>query len=174
MFRLLHSEFLYKGRVVELRRDQVEFPDGRKMHLEVVVHVGAVVIVPVDADGNILFIRQYRHPAGCELLELPAGMAESDETAEYCAGRELREETGMAAGGLQSLGSFFLAPGYSTELMHAFLGRGLYPAPLQPDADEIIEVVRIPANEVMTWVRRGEIRDAKSLAALFLALPHLA
>lgn len=173
MFRLLHSETIYKGRVVELRRDQVELPDGRSMHLDVVVHVGAVVIVPFDHAGNILFVRQYRHPAGCELLELPAGMAEANEEAEYCAGRELREETGLAARELESLGSFFLAPGYSTELMHAFLGRELFPAPLQPDADEMIDVVRVPVAQVMDWVRRGEIRDAKSLAALFLALPHI-
>jgi ADP-ribose pyrophosphatase len=137
--------------------------------MEVVVHPGAVTIVPIDDQGRLWFVRQYRHAAGERLLELPAGTISPGETPEACAARECREEIGMAAARLIPLGGFFLAPGYSTEYMHLYLAQGLTPAPLAGDEDEDLELEVVPFQEVKDWISRGDVRDGKSLAALLLA-----
>ena len=126
-------------------------------------------MLPLDEEGNLLFVRQYRHAAGSSLLELPAGTRDGEEPYEACAAREMREETGMAAGTLKKVGEFFLAPGYSTEFMVVFLATDLRPNPLPSDADEFLEVVRMPVQEAILMAESGQIPDAKSLAALFLA-----
>ncbi len=110
-FQLLKSEIVYPGRAFTIRRDTLRLPDGREAGFDIVEHVGSVIILPLDANNNILFVRQYRHAAGRDLLELPAGTLDVDEAPETCALREIREETGMAAGRLESLGGFYLAPG---------------------------------------------------------------
>ncbi len=172
-FKLIKSEPIFQGRTFALRRDTVHMPDGRDTRLDVVAHGGSVVMIPIDADGNILFVRQYRHPAGLELLELPAGTRDGPEPPEACAAREMREETGMAAGKLDLLGSFYLAPGYSTEFMHVYLATELTPSPLPADADEFLQVEKVPASQAMEMAKRGKIQDAKSLAAMLLALDPL-
>jgi ADP-ribose pyrophosphatase len=163
------SEVLFRGRVVNVRRDRVRRSDGLSSDIEVVEHPGAVVIVPIDDQSRVWFVRQYRHPTGERLLELPAGTLQPGEAPEDCAARECREEIGMAAGRLLPLGGLFLAPGYSTEYLHLFLAQDLRPDPLQGDEDEDLELEAIPLEEVNDWVRRGDLRDAKSLAAIFLA-----
>jgi ADP-ribose pyrophosphatase len=168
-FELLKSEVVFPGRAFTIRRDTLRLPDGRETRFDIVEHVGSVVILPVDADGNLLFVRQYRHAAGSHLLELPAGTLDEGEAPQACAQREVREETGMAAGKMEALGGFYLAPGYSTEYMHVFLATDLREDPLEADADEFLLVVRLPIAEALTMVARGEIPDAKSLAALLLA-----
>jgi len=107
------------------------------------------------------------------LLELPAGSLDEGESPEACAARELREETGYAARKLEKVGEFFLAPGYSTEKMSVFIARELYAAPLQADADEFLDLVRLPLEEALRAAENGEIPDAKSLAALYLARGRL-
>ncbi|MGE5251242.1 MAG: NUDIX hydrolase [Bacteroidota bacterium] len=168
-FELLGSEILFRGRAFTIRRDRLRTPDGAETRLDIVEHGGSVVIIPVDQDDHLLFVRQYRHPAGKDLLELPAGTRDGDEPFEECAAREIREETGMAADRLLRLGGFYLAPGYSTEFMAVFLATGLHPDPLEADADEFLEVERIPLRQGLEMALRGELPDAKSLAALFLA-----
>jgi ADP-ribose pyrophosphatase len=172
-FETLHSEKTYRGRAFEVRRDQVRLPNGSTAHLDIVEHSGAVTLLPVDAQGRVWFVRQYRHAAQLELLELPAGTLEPGEPPEACARREIREEIGMSAGRLQKLGAFFLAPGYSTEFMHVFLATDLSPAPLPGDENEILRVERLPLGEVYKMAAGERIQDAKSLAALLLARPHL-
>ena len=173
-FELLNSEVIFKGRVFSIRRDQLRAPDGRPTTFDIVEHHGSVVILPIDAEGNLLFVRQYRHAAGIEMLELPAGTLDSpEEEPLHCASRELREETGMAAKNLSELGKFYLAAGYSTELMTVFLATELYVDPLDPDADEFLEVEKIPLAEAVSIAEAGEIPDAKTLAALLLARPQL-
>jgi len=124
---------------------------------------------PLDGQGNLLFVRQYRHAAGLDLLELPAGTLNKDEAPDACAHREIREETGMAAGYMRHLGGFYLAPGYSTEYMHVYLATDLRSDPLEADADEFLTVESIPLARAMANARAGKILDAKSLAALLLA-----
>ncbi len=173
-FELLKSELLLQGRTFKIRRDTLKTPDGKETKLEIVEHSGSVVIVPIDADGNMLFVRQYRHAAGMDLLELPAGTRDSiDEPYEECAAREIREETGLEAGTLIKIGDFYLAPGYSTEFMGVFLATDLKDNPLDPDTDEFLSVEKISVKKVFEMARHGEMPDAKSLAALLLARPHL-
>jgi ADP-ribose pyrophosphatase len=172
-FELIKSEIVYPGRAFTIRRDHLRTPDGHETKFDIVEHHGSVVILPVDADGSLLFVRQYRHAAGLDLLELPAGTLDEGEAPEACAGREVREETGMAAGRLEHLGGFYLAPGYSTEYMHVYLATDLRHDPLEADADEFLSVERIPVAEALAMAMRGDIPDAKSLAAFTLALPRL-
>ncbi len=172
-FELLRSETLLKGRAFLIRRDTLKTPDGHETKLDIIEHGGSVIIVPVDKDGNLLFVRQYRHAAGMDLLELPAGTLEKDEDPAVCAAREIREETGFAADRIEKIGDFYLAPGYSTEFMHAYLARDLRYDPLEADADEFLSVEKIPFAEAIQMAERGEMPDAKSLAALLLAKSHL-
>lgn len=172
-FKLLKSETLLKGRAFAIRRDLMKTPDGRETKFDIIEHGGSVVIVPLDADGNLLFVRQYRHAAGADLLELPAGTLDEGEPPELCAAREIREETGFAAGKLEKLGDFYLAPGYSTEFMSVFLATELTHDPLEADADEFLSLERIPVAEALEMAEQGKMPDAKSLAALLLARPRL-
>jgi ADP-ribose pyrophosphatase len=172
-FKLLKSEVIYKARNFILRNDFLQTPDGREVKYDVVEHHGSVIIIPVDEHGNIYFITQYRHATGVEMLELPAGTLEADEDPLHCAEREIREETGMAAGEIRKLGGFFLAPGYSTEYMHVYLAKDLKHDPLEMDDDEFLENKIIPIKKAYAMAERGEIQDSKTLAALMLAKPFL-
>ena len=172
-FELIRSETLLQGRAFKIRRDYLKTPNGRETRLEIIEHGGSVVLIPIDDDGNLLFVRQYRHAVGKDLLELPAGTRDNDEPFEECAAREIREETGMQAGKLQKVGEFYLAPGYSSEFMIVFLATELRDNPLDADDDEFLEVEKIPLKQAIQMAKRGDIPDAKSLAALLLAKPYL-
>ena len=172
-FELIKSETLLQGRAFKVKLDYLRTPVGDETKLEIIEHGGSVVLVPIDNDGNLLLVRQYRHAAQQDLLELPAGTRDRDEPFEECAAREIREETGMEAGKLQKVGDFYLAPGYSTEFMAVFLATELRHNPLQADFDEFLQVEKIPLKKVVEIFQNGEILDAKSLAAWFLAKPHL-
>ncbi len=165
---LIGSQPIYEGRVISLRVDDIEVKSGLNVRREVVDHPGAVVILPIDADGRILWVRQYRYAAARALLELPAGTLEKGETPEATARRELVEETGFAAAAWQSLGGFFSAPGFCTEYLHAFAASDLTPEHADGDEDEDIEVVPLTLDESLARLDAGEIEDAKSLAALML------
>jgi ADP-ribose pyrophosphatase len=167
---LIGSREIYSGRVINLRVDEIEVKDGLNVRREVVEHPGAVVIVPVDAEGRILWVRQHRYAAGRELLELPAGTLEHDETPENTARRELIEEAGFAAADWRNLGGFFSAPGFCSEYLHAFLATELTPETADGDEDEDIEVEPLSLERSLARVDAGDIEDAKSLAALFLYL----
>jgi len=172
-FELLRSETLIQGRAFNVKRDTLKTPDNRETKLEIVEHEGSVVLLPLDDEGNLLFVRQYRHAVRGDLLELPAGTRNREEPFEECAAREIREETGMKAGKLQKLGEFYTVPGYSTEFMAVFFATRLQDDPLQADDDEFLQLERIPVKNAFEMAERGELQDAKSLAALFLARPHL-
>ena len=169
---LIKSELVYEGRIMQVRRDTIRVNKaGGSVETirDVVIPHDAVTIVPVDADGNVLLVRQYRWAAAVSLLEAPAGMLEAGESPEDCARRETREETGHAADSLVHLGSFWMAPGYSTEYMHCYLATGLRADPLPADEDEDIETVPVPWDDIPRLIRDGEVQDAKSIAALQMA-----
>ncbi len=167
-FKTLDSKNVFNGKAFQLQIDSVEAPNGMVMQLEIIKHPAAVTILPVE-DGNIWFVRQYRHAAGLELLELPAGTLEPDEKPLVCAHREIREEIGMSAREMKEMGAFYLAPGYSSELLYAYLATGLEVAPLPGDADEFIQVEVIPVEKAFFMAENGQINDGKTLATLMLA-----
>jgi len=172
-FETLNQETIYSGHAFNVRQDEVRMPDQRIAHIDVIEHAGAVTLLPVDDERRILFVRQYRHATGRELLELPAGTLNPGEPAETCALREIREETGFAAGKLTKIGEFFLAPGYSTEYMVVFLALKLRHDPLPGDPDEFISVVPLAIEQAYEMASTGQLMDGKSLAALLLARPYL-
>jgi ADP-ribose pyrophosphatase len=166
----ISGERVFEGRIVRLEIDRVRLAGGVESSREVVRHRGAAVILPILDDGRLLFVRQFRYPVDSILLELPAGTLEAGEPPRDCAERELVEETGHAAGELLDLGSFFSAPGFTDEILHAFAAVKLTPASGPgPDPDEVVEVEALTVAEAFERVANGEIRDAKTLASLLLA-----
>ena len=172
-FEVIDHTLEFQGRAFQVDRLNLRLPDGRSHVFDLVRHHNSVSIMPIDEQGNLLFVRQYRVGAECDLLELPAGVMEGDEDPRVGADREVREETGMAAHNLRQIGQAYLAPGYTTELMYFFLAEDLYPAPLAQDADEFIELVKIPIAEAYRMAHEGKIYDSKTLAALLLAEKYI-
>ncbi len=174
--RLVASELLHRGRVLEFRVDTLERADGQRVRRDVAAHPGAVAIVAVDPEGCLLLVRQYRHPAGRALLEIPAGTLDRDpgtgatEDPDAAARRELEEETGFRAASWERLADFWTAPGFATERMFLYLATDLVPAGpdrLDPDEDETLELIRLPWREAVAAAERGEIGDAKSIIGIF-------
>ncbi len=164
--RLISSRQVFEGRLLGVRVDDVELADGRQTQREIVVHPGAVAIVPLLPDGRVVLLRQYRPAAGSVLWELPAGVLEKNEEPLDCAHRELREETGYLAGKLIPLFSVFLSPGFSTELIHLFLAQELHKAEAAPEADEQFEIIELPLTEAVAMVQRGEVQNAAAVCGL--------
>jgi len=173
MPEVVSSSRPFQGKIVSIRIDEVRLEDGHVIRQEVVEHRESMTVIALDAEERIILVRQYRHPAGAELLETPAGSVDPGETAEEAVNRELAEETGLKAREVLSLGSFYLAPGWTTEHMHVYLARDLYEETAEADEDERIEVVRLSRSEWEAKIHGGEIRDSKSIAAWHLALPYL-
>lgn len=164
------KEYVYRGKIINVRRDEVAFPNGKESTREIVEHRGAVAVAAVDEEGCIYLVRQFRYAFGEELLEIPAGkLEEGEETAHLEAAiRELREETGLTAQKVDYLGVIYPSVGMLTERIHIYLARGLTQGEMDLDEDEFLNVERIPVRELEAMVRRGEIRDAKTISTLFL------
>ena len=165
----LESKSVYQGKILNLRVDTVRLPTGRVATREVAEHSNSVCIVPIDENGDVLLVRQYRTPVQGPLLELPAGGVEAGEVSEETVQRELQEETGYRAGSLRHLSSFWLAPGWCDEFMHAYLATELTSSKLVGDDDENIVVERVPMGRAVELIGTGEIEDVKSIAGLLLA-----
>ena len=172
-FETLESTEAYRGRRIVVLRDRVRFPDGLVREFDLVQHPGAVTMVPVDEEGNVWLIEQYRYAIKETLLELPAGTLEPDEAPEVSAIRELREEIGVTADNLDKIGELYLAPGYSSEYMYVYLAQDLYPSSLDKDEDEFIKVVKIPVQDAMQMAEGGRFRDVKTIAGLLIAKNNL-
>jgi ADP-ribose pyrophosphatase len=170
--QILSRKTVFSAHAFSVEDLHVKLPDERERDYNLVHHVDSVTIVPLDEDGNIWFVTQFRMGSESELLELPAGTMDDGETPLECANREVREEIGMAAKEMQHLGSVYLAPGYSSELNHVFLATGLYAAPLEMDEDEFLNVVKYPLEEIPLLAQQARLQDSKSLAALYLADGH--
>jgi ADP-ribose pyrophosphatase len=175
--RLIRTRPIFQGRVVSLRVDTTEIiKEGQPVEAtrEVVEHAQTIVVVPLDDQGNVLLVEQYRHAARESLLEAPAGGMEEGETPEEAVTRELQEETGYAPGTLERLGGFWVAPGWCDEYMHAYIARDLKPSRLPQDVDEDVWLTPVPFDQVVELIQQGRIRDAKSIAALLMArLRHI-
>jgi ADP-ribose pyrophosphatase len=171
---VVSSREIYEGRVVRLRAEEILLPGGRRSNLELISHPGAAAIVPVDADGNVLLVRQYRHATGGHwLLEVPAGKLDPDETPESCAVRECEEETGTRPGELVPLGWIWTTPGFTDERIWLFLARELERGRQDLQEDEELSVERLPLAEALERALAGGIDDGKSIAALVRAARYL-
>jgi ADP-ribose pyrophosphatase len=167
--KTIKSKRIFEGKLVNLRIDTVELPDGGTSTREVVEHRGAVAIVPMLDHDRIVLVRQYRQPAGAVLLEIPAGTLDKGEDPVECARRELAEEIGYYPEKLTEMFHSYLAPGYSTEMLHTFLAEDLKKVEENRDADEFIEIVTVGLGDAVRMIDNGDIVDAKSICGILLA-----
>ncbi|MBA3344670.1 MAG: NUDIX hydrolase [Gemmatimonadales bacterium] len=168
---LVSTERIYTGRIVNLDRDTVRFPNGSTGTLEMLRHPGAAAVVPflddpAAEDPRVLLIRQFRHAADDFIWEVPAGRLDPGESPEGCARRELEEETGMRADRVEQLTTIYTTPGFTDERIHLFLAQGLTAGAQAREADEFMELHTLAWSEAMALVGRREIVDGKTLAAL--------
>jgi len=166
-FNTISRKPLYNGKIVDVYLDVIRLPDGREAMREVVEHSGGVIILAIE-QGDVLFVKQYRHPTGKDLLELPAGKLEKGEDPAQCAARELEEETGFRPASVRELGRFYATPGYGSEIFYLYLAEGLSPTAQNLDHDELLEIVRIPYADAIAACTDGRIVDAKSALTLLL------
>ena len=168
----LSSQLIYEGRAVKLRVDTVQMPGGRKTTREIIEHSDCVAIIAIDADDNILLVRQFRKPVEKELLEIPAGGIDPGEDPETTVSRELSEETGYQPQRLEKLGGFYSAPGYCSEYLYLYLATDLVPHQLYAEDTENITLVRVPISQIHSLITSGSICDAKSIAGLLAFLEY--
>ena len=164
---LISGEVVYEGGFLKVRRDQVRLPDGSVTAREYFRHPGAVVIIPLLPDGRVLLERQYRYPNDQVFIELPAGKLDYGEDPLLCAQRELREETGYSASEWQFVCTIHNAIAYSDEHLDIFLARGLVSGEQQLDPGEFLDLISVSPEELMAWVRQGQITDVKTLIGAF-------
>ena len=169
------SELIFDGKVLHLYRDDIYLPDGSEGFREYCKHVGAVCVVPVTDEGEVICVRQYRYAIGRMLTEIPAGKLDSyDEDPREAALRELREETGATCKSLTYMGKFYSSPAVLDECIHMYLAEGLTFGETDFDEDEFIEIVKIPVDELVSMIRNGEIVDGKTQAAVMRAAVDIA
>lgn len=169
----ISSEIMAQGDLLRVKRDAVRLPNGNTSHREYVMHPGAVVVVPLLANGNVVLERQFRYPLHQVFIELPAGKIDPDEDVLNTGQRELLEETGYTAQAWVKLGAQHPCIGYSNEVIHIFLAQNLSAGMHQRDEDEMLEVFDSPLDDCLTMIQRGEITDSKTIVALFMAQQYL-
>lgn len=166
----LCSEYFFEGKIMKARRDKVRLPGGETAIREVCEHVGGVGVLPIDEDGNAILVRQFRYPYDEIILEIPAGKLDhGPEDAAQCGRRELKEETGYEAENMISLGALYPSPGFLDEVVHLYAAIGLKAGIATPDEGEFVEIVKMPIEELERQIEQNEVRDAKTIAALFRA-----
>jgi ADP-ribose pyrophosphatase len=163
------SRTVYRGQLLHVTEDQVQLPNGKLAIRECILHPGAVVVIPLLDNGDVVLERQFRYPLRRELYELPAGKLDPGEGALACGQRELLEETGYVAKTWRYVATIHPCIGYSDERMSLFLAAHLTPGPHRRDSDEFLEIFRLPLTEALEWVRTGRISDVKTVIGLFWA-----
>jgi ADP-ribose pyrophosphatase len=168
----ISSRYVYKGRVINLRIDTVKTEDGNESTREVIEHNGCIAVIPIDQNGDILLVRQYRKAIEKELLEIPAGGIDPGEDPGTAVKRELQEEIGYLPGRMEKLGGFYSTPGFSNEFLYLFLAADLKPSRLYAEDTGSIHIVRIQSRNIRRLINSGEICDAKSIAGLLYYLDY--
>ncbi len=171
--RTIKSDKIYQGKIINLRIDTVELPDQKYSKREIVEHPGAVAVVPITEDNEIIMVKQYRKSVEEYLLEVPAGKLEIGEEPLECAGRELLEETGYRCEDIKYLFKIFTSPGFSNEVISIFLARNLIKDNPQPDEDEYIEIEKHSIDELTQMIDQEQIKDAKTITALLYIKSYL-
>lgn len=169
----ISSETVYKGRIVNVRNDMARLDNGKYVPREVVEHPGGVAVIAIDANGNVMMVRQFRYPMGEELLEIPAGKLEYGEDHCLCAVRELSEETGCRAETIVYLGPIYPSPGFSQEILHIYLATDLTNGEAHPDEDELLSVEAIPLDTLVDMIMASEIKDGKTIIGILKAKEYL-
>ncbi|MEQ8237049.1 MAG: NUDIX hydrolase [Syntrophomonadaceae bacterium] len=164
--KTLSTREIYAGRVIKVRVDTVSLPDGNQSIREIVEHTGAVAVLAVDNDNNIVMAHQFRKPLDRVLTEIPAGSLYEGEDPLACAQRELEEETGFKARHWEKILSYYSAPGFTNEQLHIYLAGGLFPGQTNPDPDEFIETQLVPLEKAYRMIFSGDIVDGKSIIAI--------
>lgn len=166
---IVSTRLVHDGRVVRLSVDEVRLPNGNVCTLEIVRHPGAAAVVPLDAEGYVHLVRQYRYATGGYLLEVPAGKLDPGEDPAGCAVREVEEEVGMRARRLEPLGWLWTTPGFTDERIWLYLATDLAPTRQELQPDEVLAVERVPFEDAVAMAERGDLVDAKSALALLRA-----
>lgn len=164
---------IFKGKVLDINVERIRLPNGSDVDLEIIRHPGGACALPLHNDGDISLIRQYRHPAGETIWEIPAGRIDDGEDPETCARRELEEEAGFTAGKMEKLSAFLTTPGFCSELLHIYLASKLTHCGQRLEHDEYLEVVKLPFKDALDMVYSGKINDGKTMIALLLARERL-
>ena len=173
-FKLIRSDILFKGKVFNVKVDEIEYDSGNKGIREVAVHPGGAVIVAVKDDGKIIMVNQFRYPLQKNIFELPAGKLDINEDPLNCAVRELEEETGYKAKKVERLGKIYTTPGFCTEILHIFIAKELMQGDHNREEGELgMEVFEFSKQEIDEKIRNGEITDAKSICGIYLAQKYI-
>lgn len=168
--KTLEINNIYLGKIINLDIETVLLPNNKKAKREIVRHPGAVAILPINDKGEIYFVKQYRKAIDMELLEIPAGKIENGEEPKNCALRELQEEIGFAADKLTFIGEFYTSPGFANERIFIYKAEGLTQSRLTMDEDEFINIVKYGKYEAVEMMKKGMIKDAKTVLALSLGI----
>ncbi|SHH08476.1 NUDIX hydrolase [Tepidibacter thalassicus] len=167
--KTMSSEKIYNGKIINLRVDTVELPEHKYQKREIVEHPGAVAILAVNENKEIIFVKQFRKAVEEILIEIPAGKLEKGEDPKECAIRELKEETGYEAENIEFLSLFYTSAGFSNEKMYLYLATGLKKGECCPDEDEYIEICEVKISKALDMIKKGEIKDAKTMVGILLS-----
>lgn len=159
---------VFSGKIFKVAEDTIEFPNGTKAKWDVLLHEGAAAIVPIDNDGKIVLVEQYRCVKDGVILEIPAGKLEKDEDPAICAAREMEEETGYKPRKVTRVGSIYSAVGFSDEIVEIFVAEGLEEGTMNLDPDEYVSVKKFTLQEVIDMILSGKIKDSKTISAIFM------
>jgi len=165
----ISSRQIFNGAILGLSFDKVKLPNGKIVSREKITHPGAVAVVAVTDEHEILLVRQFRYPVNDITIEIPAGKLDRDELPENCAKRELAEEVGAFNGVLRLLSSFYTTPGFCDEVLHLFMATGFKMSNNSPDEDEFLDIIKIKMETALLWIKEGKIKDSKTIIGILMA-----
>lgn len=169
----ISSKEIFKGEIIKLYLDKVKLPSGKIATREKIYHPGAVGIVPLNKNGNIFVVKQFRYPIKKVLIEIPAGKIDKNETPHDCAGRELKEEIGAVGGKLIHLASFYSSPGFCNEIMHVYLAVDFIKKENSLEDDEFLQIVELKMEDALSYIKSGKIKDAKTIIGILLVHDYM-
>ncbi len=168
-FKIKHSEIKFRGKVFDLKVDEIVYDSGNEGIREVAIHPGGAVVVAVKENGKIIFVKQYRYPLDKSLIELPAGKLEKNEDPMHCAVRELEEEAGYKTGKIEKLGSIFTTPGFCTEELHIYLAKDLEAGKHNREEGEFgMQILEYSLDEIEEKIKKSEIKDSKTICGIYM------